>query len=117
MKPDSWCHFNHLKLLKHRYTVKTVNHTFVGSYVLDGYPITKKQVDLMNQRSIIPVRVIELEMNSNEVMVRGTKDRLSPARSGTFYLNVCAFFISCRKQRSPKFTKNEKVVLITVKRS
>lgn len=52
-------------------------------YVLDGYPQTKKQVELMTQCNIIPVRVIELVMDSKEVMVRGMKDRISPSRSVT----------------------------------
>lgn len=49
--------------------------------MLDGYPQTKKQVELMTQCNIIPVRVIELVMDSKEVMVRGMKDRISPSRS------------------------------------
>lgn len=51
--------------------------------MLDGYPQTKKQVELMTQCNIIPVRVIELLMDSKEVMVRGMKDRISPSRSVT----------------------------------
>ncbi|CAH1800208.1 unnamed protein product [Owenia fusiformis] len=49
-------------------------------FVLDGYPMTKRQVELMTERSIIPVRVIELTLESKEVMVRGTEDRYSPLR-------------------------------------
>lgn len=49
-------------------------------YILDGFPMTKKQVELMTERSIIPVRVLELDISSKEVMVRGTKDRMAPSR-------------------------------------
>ena len=50
------------------------------SYVLDGFPMTKKQVELMHARSIIPVRIINLELDSKDVMIRGIKDRLAPTR-------------------------------------
>ena len=46
-------------------------------FVLDGYPVTKKQVELMTKRAIIPVRVIELTMDSMEVVTRATIDRYS----------------------------------------
>lgn len=49
-------------------------------YVLDGFPQTKKQVELMTERSIIPVRVVEIELDSKEVMVRGMRDRMAPSR-------------------------------------
>ncbi|XP_072178424.1 adenylate kinase 9-like isoform X1 [Diadema setosum] len=49
-------------------------------YVLDGYPVTKHQVDLMTERSIIPVVVLELAVDSRELMVRGMKDRHSADR-------------------------------------
>ncbi|XP_033125059.1 adenylate kinase 9-like isoform X4 [Anneissia japonica] len=50
-------------------------------YILDGYPLTKRQVDLMTEMNIIPVVVLELEVDSREVMVWGMKDRYSPDRS------------------------------------
>ena len=50
-------------------------------FILDGYPLTRHQVDLMTQRAIIPVRVIELSLNSKEVVTRATKDRYSPERT------------------------------------
>ncbi|ESO88926.1 hypothetical protein LOTGIDRAFT_105959, partial [Lottia gigantea] len=49
-------------------------------YVLDGYPLTKHQVELLTERSIIPVRVVELDIDNKTVMVRGTKDRVSEDR-------------------------------------
>jgi adenylate/nucleoside-diphosphate kinase len=42
--------------------------------------MTMKQVELMTERCIIPVRVIELDIDSKEVMVRGLRDRMSSAR-------------------------------------
>merc|ERR1712178_457119 len=47
-------------------------------FILDGYPITRKQVDLMTERCIIPVRVIELQVDSREIVTRATADRYSP---------------------------------------
>ena len=48
--------------------------------MIDGYPLTKKQVDLMTEWNIIPVRVVELDVDSKEVVVRGVKDRIAPTR-------------------------------------
>ena len=42
--------------------------------------MSKEQVDLMTKRSIIPVRVVELMVDSKEVMSRAWKDRYSPDR-------------------------------------
>ncbi|KAI8520846.1 adenylate kinase [Branchiostoma belcheri] len=50
-------------------------------YVLDGFPVTKRQVDLMTQRAIIPVVVLELQVSGKEVIVRAGKDRSSPNRT------------------------------------
>ncbi len=52
----------------------------VFSFVLDGFPLSKKQVDLMTERCIIPVRVLELTVDSMEVVTRATADRYSPDR-------------------------------------
>ena len=49
-------------------------------FVLDGYPMTMPQVELMTKRSIIPVRVIEMALESKEVVTRATIDRYSPNR-------------------------------------
>jgi hypothetical protein len=37
-------------------------------------------MELMHARSIIPVRVINLMLDSKEVVVRGVKDRIAPTR-------------------------------------
>jgi len=50
------------------------------SYVLDGYPQTQRQVELLTERCIIPFRIIELDVKSKEIMVRATKDRIGGAR-------------------------------------
>jgi len=50
------------------------------SYVLDGYPLTKTQVMLMEQRNIIPVCVIELEVDARDCADRATADRYSHDR-------------------------------------
>ena len=49
-------------------------------FILDGYPVTKEQVDIMTRRSIIPVRVIECVCDSKEIVTRATADRYSPQR-------------------------------------
>ncbi|XP_034436680.1 adenylate kinase 9-like [Hippoglossus hippoglossus] len=47
-------------------------------YVLDGFPMTLKQAELMASRSIIPMIVIELEMDTVEVLRRGHVDQIKP---------------------------------------
>ncbi|XP_060948026.1 adenylate kinase 9-like [Limanda limanda] len=47
-------------------------------YVLDGFPITLKQAELMGSRSIIPMIVIELELDTVEVLRRGHMDQIKP---------------------------------------
>lgn len=50
-------------------------------YVLDGFPITQRQMELMHARSIIPVRVINVLLDSKDVVVRGMNDKLAPTRT------------------------------------
>ncbi|CAB1435476.1 unnamed protein product [Pleuronectes platessa] len=47
-------------------------------YVLDGFPMTLKQAELMGSRSIIPMIVIELELDTVEVLRRGHMDQIKP---------------------------------------
>jgi adenylate/nucleoside-diphosphate kinase len=49
-------------------------------YILDGYPVTKSQVVLMEQRNIIPVKIIELEIDGRDCADRATSDRYSKDR-------------------------------------
>ncbi|XP_056260814.1 adenylate kinase 9 isoform X1 [Seriola aureovittata] len=45
-------------------------------YVLDGFPMTLKQAELMSSRSIIPMIVAELELDTVEVLKRGLEDKI-----------------------------------------
>ncbi|XP_070781653.1 adenylate kinase 9 [Enoplosus armatus] len=47
-------------------------------YVLDGFPMTLKQAELMESRSIIPMIVVELELDTVEVLKRGLVDKMNP---------------------------------------
>ena len=42
--------------------------------------MTKHQIDLMTERSIIPVNVLQLCVDDDEVFQRATQDRRSPSR-------------------------------------
>ncbi|KAG1963767.1 adenylate kinase 9 [Pimephales promelas] len=44
-------------------------------FVLDGFPATKHQAELMQSCSIIPMLVIELQLDMAEVLRRGLRDR------------------------------------------
>nr|XP_055042295.1 adenylate kinase 9 isoform X3 [Misgurnus anguillicaudatus] len=44
-------------------------------FVLDGFPVTKQQAELMESCSIIPMLVIELQVDTAEVLRRGLRDR------------------------------------------
>ncbi|XP_043922739.1 adenylate kinase 9 [Protopterus annectens] len=44
-------------------------------FVLDGYPVTRRQVELLEARSIIPVKIIELQIDTKESLKRGLLDR------------------------------------------
>ncbi|KAM4694291.1 adenylate kinase 9 [Discoglossus pictus] len=43
--------------------------------VLDGYPSTKHQLDLMEACSIIPIKIFELQIDMKEVLRRGMMDK------------------------------------------
>ncbi|XP_073432131.1 adenylate kinase 9 isoform X2 [Dendrobates tinctorius] len=43
--------------------------------VFDGYPVTKRQVDLLEACSIIPIKMFELELPVKEVLKRGLQDK------------------------------------------
>ena len=44
-------------------------------YILDGWPMTKSQVDLLSAYRIIPVCVVELEVSNEEMLKRAELDR------------------------------------------
>jgi len=50
-------------------------------FVLDGFPATKHQAELMQSCSIIPMLVIELQLDMAEVLRRGLRDREKNNRS------------------------------------
>ncbi|XP_060721057.1 adenylate kinase 9 [Tachysurus vachellii] len=45
-------------------------------YVLDGFPKTKRQADLMAAHRIIPIQVIELQVNRDEMLRRGMNEQM-----------------------------------------
>uniref|UniRef100_A0AAY4DP69 Nucleoside-diphosphate kinase n=1 Tax=Denticeps clupeoides TaxID=299321 RepID=A0AAY4DP69_9TELE len=48
-------------------------------YVLDGFPVTQQQAKLMAVRSIVPVLIIEMQLDTVEVLKRGLKgDHILP---------------------------------------
>lgn len=55
-------------------------YLFVCRFVLDGFPNTKKQMDLLEARCIIPVRIFELQMETQEVLKRGLIDKINNER-------------------------------------
>ncbi|XP_061609994.1 adenylate kinase 9 [Phyllopteryx taeniolatus] len=45
-------------------------------YVLDGFPVTMKQAELMQSNSIIPMIVVEMELHTVEVLKRGLASKM-----------------------------------------
>lgn len=43
--------------------------------------MTKRQADLMAARRIIPIRVMELQLDRDEVLRRGMNEKMKPNRS------------------------------------
>ncbi|XP_030577131.1 adenylate kinase 9 isoform X3 [Archocentrus centrarchus] len=69
-------------------------------YVLDGFPMTLKQAELMGSRSIIPMIVVELELDIVEVLKRGLADKMRPNKPHLMHdsseiLHICN---SCYKK-------------------
>ncbi|XP_034755964.1 adenylate kinase 9 isoform X3 [Etheostoma cragini] len=69
-------------------------------YVLDGFPKTLKQTELMTSRSIIPMIVVELELALVEVLTRGLLDKMKPNKPHLMHDSSAIFHIrnSCYKQ-------------------
>lgn len=60
-------------------TVKTnVWFNLCFRYVLDGFPMTLTQTELMESQNIIPMLVFELRISTVEVLLRGLSDKLNP---------------------------------------
>jgi len=51
---------------------------FLFSFVLDGFPLTKKHVELLTEKGIIPYKLFELECDLTECTIRAMKDRSDP---------------------------------------
>ncbi|XP_035277888.1 adenylate kinase 9 isoform X1 [Anguilla anguilla] len=49
-------------------------------FVLDGYPMTQKQADLLEGCSIVPIRVMELQLDTVDVLKRGLSDKMKHPR-------------------------------------
>lgn len=48
---------------------------FVCRVVIDGYPLTRKHVDLLELTKIIPVKIFEFDMDPKEVFRRALLDK------------------------------------------
>uniref|UniRef100_A0A3P9MZW7 Adenylate kinase 9 n=1 Tax=Poecilia reticulata TaxID=8081 RepID=A0A3P9MZW7_POERE len=53
----------------------------IRGYVLDGFPMTLHQVELMESQNIIPILVFELHISTVEVLLRGLSDKMNPNNS------------------------------------
>ncbi|KAM6323455.1 adenylate kinase 9 [Aegotheles albertisi] len=61
--------------------VALMNHVCnTTGVVIDGYPVTKKQVNLLESARIIPVKIFELDMDAKEVFRRALLDKKSMNR-------------------------------------
>lgn len=57
--------------------------------MLDGFPMTLKQAELMGSQSIIPMIVVELELDIVEVLKRGLEDKMKLNKSeNTELINI-----------------------------
>ncbi|XP_026174949.1 adenylate kinase 9 isoform X2 [Mastacembelus armatus] len=53
----------------------------IQGYILDGFPMTLKQAELMGSHSIIPMIVVELELDTAYVLRRGLVDKMKANKS------------------------------------
>ncbi|KAM9382186.1 adenylate kinase 9 [Phaethornis superciliosus] len=61
--------------------VALMNHVCnTTGVVIDGYPVTRKQVNLLESARIIPAKIFELEMDAKEVFRRALLDKESTNR-------------------------------------
>ncbi|XP_039207110.1 adenylate kinase 9 isoform X2 [Crotalus tigris] len=58
--------------------METVCNT--SGVVIDGYPVTRKQVDHLEEMKIIPIKIFELDIDIKEVLRRALLDKQSPNR-------------------------------------
>lgn len=57
-------------------------------YVLDGFPNTIKQAELLGARNLIPLVIFELELDTVEVLKRGLTDKMKPNKLVTVLYEV-----------------------------
>ncbi|XP_074676651.1 adenylate kinase 9 [Strix aluco] len=90
------------ELAIHALDVALMNHVCnTTGVVIDGYPVTRKQVNLLESARIIPVKIFELEMDAKEVFRRALLEKESMNRPP--YLEhdssqILAIKNSCYKQ-------------------
>eukprot|EP00111_Clytia_hemisphaerica_P024229 TCONS_00071384-protein len=86
------------------YLMDPVCHT--RGFVLDGFPVTSKQMELLHTRSIIPYKVIYLDTTDEEIMRRGAVDRKSPSKTLTLHDShtILAIKVAC-------YRREEKAIL------
>ncbi|XP_063185876.1 adenylate kinase 9 isoform X2 [Chroicocephalus ridibundus] len=61
--------------------VSLMNHVcHTTGVVIDGYPVSRKQVNLLESARIIPLKIFELEMDAKEVFRRALLDKESTNR-------------------------------------
>lgn len=71
---------------------KTHPDVYDFRYVLDGFPNTIKQAELLGSRNLIPLVIFELELETVEVLKRGLADKMKPNKSVTviYQQHVCS---------------------------
>lgn len=89
------------------------NQVYCVRYALDGFPATEEQMLLMGRRGILPIKMIELQLDDDEILHRASNDqsqlemiehpfhKRSTYLSGFFIINekldiIFIFFISER---------------------
>ncbi|XP_047128980.1 adenylate kinase 9 isoform X1 [Hydra vulgaris] len=74
----------------------------MNGYVLDGYPCTMHQFNLLKDRKIIPYKFIELIISDQEILQRGLTDRRSVYRLWPLHDShaILAIRIACYRKES-----------------
>lgn len=63
--------------------------------MLDGFPNTIKQAELLGARNMIPLVIFELELETVEVLKRGLADKMKPNKLVTVGLSATCFVFLC----------------------
>ena len=72
-------------------------------YVLDGWPATREQAELLTKSKITPFRVVELFLSSEETMTRGLRDRTAEQRPMILHdsAQILAIKLAAHRQNMP----------------